>query len=301
MYAQCHVSNIVVMRAPVSSSIHTMTIAICGKKGQKKCAVLPFQIKIKSEEEEIKTKQEHQSDATFEKFRGFLNTRCCDLLLNLILLQVVQSVKLQTSRIHSAVLSIGQENSMFQDRRKPEMLSILPPFLLILTQIVLGVLSKDHSSYIFRPSEGPQYVCTAQSSQVGGRPFPRRRSSFGRYTSWRLPELYAGSRGTRKLVHCSAAKVEGVSPCSQAVLERRQPSIDSVPLHTSLNTQVSTHCVRRLRLARRQPSPSLCMLLLQQALKKRPVIVYHVCWEAHSLIHTHTAATRGLAAHMLST
>ena len=27
----------------------------------------------------------------------------------------------------SAVLSIGQENSMFQDRRKPEMLSILPP------------------------------------------------------------------------------------------------------------------------------------------------------------------------------
>jgi hypothetical protein len=63
-----------------------MTIAICGKKGQKKCAVLPFQIKIKSEEEEIKTKQEHQSDATFEKFRGFLNTRCCDLLLNLILL-----------------------------------------------------------------------------------------------------------------------------------------------------------------------------------------------------------------------
>ena len=176
-----------------------------------------------------------------------------------------------------------------------------PPFLLILTQIVLGVLSKDHSSYIFRPSEGPQYVCTAQSSQVGGRPFPRRRSSFGRYTSWRLPELYAGSRGTRKLVHCSAAKVEGVSPCSQAVLERRQPSIDSVPLHTSLNTQVSTHCVRRLRLARRQPSPSLCMLLLQQALKKRPVIVYHVCWEAHSLIHTHTAATRGLAAHMLST
>ena len=35
-----------------------------------------------------KTKQnkEHQPDATLEKFRGFLNTRGCDLLLNLILL-----------------------------------------------------------------------------------------------------------------------------------------------------------------------------------------------------------------------
>ena len=196
-----------------SAAAYTQWLLLFVEKKGKKCAVLPFQNKIKSEEVENKTESVwcHNLEGSWilevaiccwiSSFsRSFRVSNCKHLLVYIV--QYCRSGKkilcirtVGNQRCYRAPPPPSSNFDLDRIRSSIKLLNLSPPFL--------------HFQTFLRPR-----VCMYGLVVAGRREAFSTSSLVVRQVYFLEITRTVCRRGTRKLVHCSAAKVEGVSPCS---------------------------------------------------------------------------------------